>query len=110
MSRALPAVIRQSLSMTEDVVPPDRRTLPFDGLADQHLALLQAVWQPCRDRQRWPVWDYVARTLYRSPQQVADAGRLIASLPTVARGMNWVATDVSGDPRDRPLALCRTRR
>jgi hypothetical protein len=44
--------------------------------------LLTAIWEPFRDGQGWPVWDYVARTLYRRNEQV-ELEHLWASLPKV---------------------------
>jgi hypothetical protein len=50
------------------------------------LDLLEAVWDPVlREVAPWPVWDYVARVLYRSEAAVVDAEAVLGSLPAVSR-------------------------
>ena len=52
-------------------------------LTDEQLDLLETIWTPCVKGLGWPVWDYVARTLFRQDAPIVNAGPLWASLPRV---------------------------
>lgn len=50
--------------------------------------LLEEIWQPvARSASQWPVWDYVARTLFRREPPVTSPGSLLRSLPEVPAGI-----------------------
>lgn len=76
--------------MTDLNFEEDRMTAPSvleASLADTQLDLLETIWQPCADGLGWPVWDYVARKLFRRAEPILEPGRLLGSLPRVARGI-----------------------
>jgi len=66
-------------------------------LAPEQLALLEAVWETVpAGAPAWPVWDYVARVLYRRSPPVTKPAALLRSLPVLpnadlgnAYGLTW---------------------
>lgn len=74
--------------LEEDDVPVGAPANPLLRPLDAvQLDLLEAVWDPVvREVAHWPVWDYVARVLYRSEAAVVDADSVMESLPAVRRG------------------------
>lgn len=58
-------------------------------LAPLQRALLERVWDPIKNNNwanaqlSWPMWDYVAKSLYQGHQELDDAVALLASLPTI---------------------------
>jgi hypothetical protein len=52
-------------------------------LAEPQLDLLEQIWSPCSQGFGWPVWDYVARKLFRRANPILEPGKLLVSLPRV---------------------------
>lgn len=68
--------------MSDDPEAPthaDRRFLVPP--TDEQLDLLRIVWDPFSNGQGWPVWDYVARTLFRAVRTDLNLEQLWLSLP-----------------------------
>ena len=69
----------------DDAVPAALTNPLLRDLDSIEQDLLAAIWDPIeREVAPWPVWDYVSRTLYRTPLATADAGAVLASLPTTS--------------------------
>lgn len=79
---------------------PELPTALTPTLASDQPDLLEAIWTPCVQGLGWPVWDYVARTLFRNTTPIVEAGPLWASLPRIRqtdlRSYSLTWTDDSG--------------
>lgn len=101
----------------DDAVPAALTNPLLRDLDSIEQDLLAAIWDPIeREVAPWPVWDYVSRTLYRTPLATADAGAVLASLPTtsvpilgsvfgVTYGLVWRSGQGLGPAREERVGL-----
>jgi hypothetical protein len=95
------------MRVTEHVSLADVRSPLLAPLDSAQLLLLDAIWEPVvRGLAPWPVWDYVARELYRRPDPVVDAVSILDSLPRIPiptqingrYGLVWMAGNIGAQP------------